>query len=124
MAGALAGLLRVAWCWARRRGELLRYRLTLVWLAVGGLAVLWLPTALRAVLWWPILAGVIVAAAWYFVAGLRARAVLPSTEPHRVAAVLFAVALAMGLPGQAAPPGSTVPSSTAAERGRAEGGPY
>src|SRR5262249_8999332 len=42
-----------------------RFRLLLIWLAVGGLALIWLPTALHAAAWWPVLLGIVLAVGWY-----------------------------------------------------------
>src|SRR5439155_11222579 len=64
-----------------------------------------LPTVFRTLLYWPMLAGIALAAAWYLMSGLRFRKPASSGAASNAAAAILAVALAAGLPGQAAAPG-------------------
>lgn len=104
IAGALGGLLLLAWWWVQRRGIRGGYRLTLVWLAGSALGILWLPTGVRAVFWWPIVAGIALPAAWYLLSAVRSGRPVASTGPSAVA-VIVSLALAAELAGQAAAPG-------------------
>jgi hypothetical protein len=104
LTASLASVLLLGWWWVRQRQERLGYRLFLIWVAVSVVGLLWLPPGLCAVCCWPMLIGIGLAAAWYLVSAFTPRVAMPANPPSAAAIAVLAMALAAGLPGQAAAP--------------------
>jgi len=105
LAAVAAGRLPQRWQW----------RLLLAWVATGGLALLWLPLPLRGLALWPVVAGTGCGLIWCLSKGrvrplqrsdgstaTTARALLPA------GGVVVALAILVGVPGQAAAPAPTI----------------
>ena len=58
-----------------------RFRLFLIWLAVGGLGLLWLPAPLRPLAWGPALVGIAVGLIWCLRLALGLRRARPPPPP-------------------------------------------
>jgi hypothetical protein len=103
-------LLACAGLAAGRLAERWKRRLLLAWVAAGGLALLWLPVALRGLALWPVVAGLGSALVWCLgrsrpVAHERSDgSTATSAKVVPAAGAGIALAILMGVPGQAAAP--------------------
>jgi hypothetical protein len=99
---------------AGRLSERWKRRLLLAWVAAGGLALLWLPVALRGLALWPVAAGLGCALLWCLgrsrtVAHERSDgSTATASKVAPAAGAGIALAILMGVPGQAAAPAPSV----------------